>query len=81
MIDSGKNVRFGACCIAALALLGGCLSTGQLTPEHKLASAESSPECPDPRPMVVVAEFDADVQDVPQDVGPGLVAAMTETGC
>jgi hypothetical protein len=31
--------------------------------------------------MVVVAEFDADVQDVPQDVGPGLVAAMTETGC
>ena len=67
------------------ALLGGCLTTGQLTPEQKLASAESSPECPDPRPMVVVAEFDAGVQDLPQDIRPGLagmlVAAMTETGC
>jgi curli biogenesis system outer membrane secretion channel CsgG len=35
--------------------------------------------------MVVVAELDAGVQDVPQEVGPGLadmlVAAMTETGC
>jgi len=85
MIDSGKKMRLGACCIATLALLGGCLSTGKPTPEPELASAESSPECPDPRPMVVVAEFDAGVQDVPQEVGPGLadmlVAAMTETGC
>lgn len=35
--------------------------------------------------MVVVAAFDAGVQDLPRDVGPGLadmlVAAMTETGC
>ena len=85
MIDSGKNVRFAACCVATLALLGGCLTTGQLTPELSLASAEAKPECPDPRPMVVVAEFDSGVQDLPQDIGPGLadmlVATMTETGC
>jgi len=35
--------------------------------------------------MVVVAEVDAGVQDLPQDIRPGLadmlVAAMTETGC
>ena len=85
MIDSGKKLRFGACCIAALALLGGCVTTAQPTSETKLASAESRPACPDPRPTVVVAAFEAGVQDVPQEVGPGLadmlVAAMSETGC
>jgi curli biogenesis system outer membrane secretion channel CsgG len=85
MIDSGKKLRFGVCFLTALALLGGCVTTGQPTPEIKLASAESRPKCPDPRPMVMVTAFDAGVQDVPQEVGPGLadmlVATMTETGC
>jgi len=85
MIDSGKKMRLGACGIAALALLGGCVTAGQLAPDLKLASLESKPECPELRPTVVVAAFDAGVQDLPQDVGPGLadmlVAAMTETGC
>ena len=85
MIDSGKKLRFGVCFLTALALLGGCVTTGQPAPEIKLASAESRPKCPDPRPMVMVTAFDAGVQDVPQEVGLGLadmlVATMTETGC
>ena len=85
MVDSGKHMRFGACCLAALALLGGCVTTGQLAPVNQLTSVESKPQCPDLRPTVVVGAFDAGVQDVPQEVGPGLtdmlVAAMAETGC
>ena len=85
MLESHRSLRLGACWVATLALLGGCLTTGQPTPESSLVSAESKPTCPDFRPMVVVAGFDAGVQDLPEDVGPGLadmlVAAMTETGC
>jgi curli biogenesis system outer membrane secretion channel CsgG len=85
MIDSRKNMRLGTCCLPALALLGGCVTTGQLTPVNQLASVESKAECPELRPTVVVGAFDAGVPEVPQDVGPGLtdmlVAAMAETGC
>jgi curli biogenesis system outer membrane secretion channel CsgG len=85
MIGIGKKVSSRACCVATIALLSGCLTTGQPMPEPSLASAESEPVCPDLRPTVVVAEFDTSVQDLPQEVGPGLadmlVAAMTETRC
>ncbi len=79
-----KNALFGPGWVVALALLGGCLTDGQATPGQHLVASKVA-ECPDPRPRVAVAGFDAAAQDVPAEVGPGLadllVAAMTETGC
>ncbi len=84
MMAINKNALFGPGWVAALALLGGCLTDGQATPGQHLVASKVA-ECPDPRPRVAVAGFDAAAQDVPAEVGPGLadllVAAMTETGC
>jgi curli biogenesis system outer membrane secretion channel CsgG len=85
MIGMDKNALFGPGCAAALALLGGCLTDGQLAPDQHFAASKVEHQCPDPRPRVAVAGFAPGDQAVPAEVGPGLaellVAGMTETGC
>jgi curli biogenesis system outer membrane secretion channel CsgG len=85
MIGMNKNALFSSGCVAALALLGGCLTDGRLAPDQRFVASKVEHQCPAPRPRVAVARFDAGGQDVPAEVGPGLtdllVAAMTETGC